>query len=182
MNRLKCRFFYGNVLSLWSIISDAFPGELPRPITLDGIQTFLHGRRISMSDTVVKCERKNPTALDEDLIPLILHHDIIPQLKASQVSHILFISGFGKNNAFKLFYEDILGQKITASIKREREIALDPGFLGRPVKSKVLYSPSSSSNRSMPRTRLYQRNKHLYKDAEKPIIAFKVDHYRTNLS
>jgi G:T/U-mismatch repair DNA glycosylase len=175
------KYYYGNMLSLWKILSDGFPGELSDPNRLDDILAFLRNRKISVSDTIVKCKRIKPTALDEHLTDITLHHDIVRQIKVSQINHILFTSGFGKNNAFRLFYDGILKEKITPDIKRAREVLLDPSFFGRPVKLTVLYSPSSSSNRSIPRTRLFKENKHLYENVEKPIWAFKVDHYRTNL-
>lgn len=66
-------FFYGNVMSIWTILSEAFPADLGRPLTLDGILKFLKEKKISVSDTIVKCERRKPTALDEDLIPIELN-------------------------------------------------------------------------------------------------------------
>ena len=104
-------FFYGNVTSLWTILSEAFPDDLSQPLTLDGILNFLKAKKISVSDTIRKCNRKNPTALDNDLIPIDLNEQIIVDIKKSNISEILFTSGFGKNNAFKLFYVDILKHK-----------------------------------------------------------------------
>lgn len=97
-------FFYGSVTSLWKILGQAFPNELVEPFHLQGILGFLEKRKISISDTIVKCERKNPTALDKDLIPIELNKGIIEDIKNSQIAEILFTSGFGKNNAFKIFY------------------------------------------------------------------------------
>src|SRR5690606_13755434 len=102
-------FLYGNALSIWPILSDAFPDELPQPLTLDKILIFLNWRSISVSDTIRICDRTSPTALDEDLIPVELNKRIRDDTKNSEIVEILFTSGFGKNNAFKLFYEDILG-------------------------------------------------------------------------
>jgi hypothetical protein len=171
-------FFYGNVLSIWTILSDAFPDELSQPITLEKILVFLKNRKISISDTIKTCRRINPTALDDDLIPLELNHRIKEDIENSNISEILFTSGFGKNNAFKLFYENILGLKITAEIKEKREVTLPKEVFGRPVKLIVLYSPSGASNIGISKSRLYLQNKDKYKGSKKPVYAFKVDYYR----
>jgi hypothetical protein len=47
---------------------------------------------------------------------------MIPNIIIIKISEILFTSGFGKNNAFKLFYVDILGQKFTPEIKSNRQV------------------------------------------------------------
>ena len=33
-------FFYGNVTSIWMLLSEAFPHDLGRPLTLEGILRF----------------------------------------------------------------------------------------------------------------------------------------------
>lgn len=171
-------FFYGNVLSIWTILSDAFPDDLKKPITLNGIIEFLQLKRISISDTIRKCERKSPTSLDKDLIPLELNVKIIDDIKDSKVSEILFTSGFGKNNAFRLFYVDILGQKITKYIREQREVILNKENFGRPIKLTVLYSPSGSSNVGLSKSKLYLANEYKYKELKRPVYNFKVDYYK----
>lgn len=173
-------FFYGNVTSIWSLLSEAFPKDLQRPLTLEGILKFLKRKKISVSDTIKVCDRKNPTALDKDLIPIELNNHIKDDIKNSQISEILFTSGFGKNNAFKLFYVDILGKRITPEIKRNRQITLDKELFGRPIKLIVLYSPSGSSNVPLSRSKIYLDNKHKYEQSSRPVHDFKVDYYRFN--
>lgn len=173
-------FFYGNVTSIWTLLSNAFPDDLKQPLTLEGILKFLNGKRISVSDTIRKCDRKKTTALDKDLIPIELNTKIKDDIRKSKISEILFTSGFGKNNAFKLFYVDILGQKITPEIKRSRQVVLDKEFFGRPIKLTVLYSPSSSSNVSLSTSKIYLDNKHKYAKSSRPVYDFKVDYYREN--
>lgn len=80
-NNFIIPFFYGNVTSLWIILSEAFPNELSQPLTLDGILNFLNVKKISVSDTIRKCSRKSPTALDNDLIPIDLNEQIIADIK-----------------------------------------------------------------------------------------------------
>ena len=124
-NNFTIPFFYGNVTSLWNILSEAFPDKLKKPLSLEGIINFLSIKKISVSDTIKKCDRQNPTSLDKDLIPIDLNERIINDIKKSKIKEILFTSGFGKNNAFRLFYTDILGLKITQEIKKNREIVVD---------------------------------------------------------
>jgi hypothetical protein len=171
-------FFYGNVTSIWTLLSEAFPNDLQRPLTLEGIVKFLKNKKISVSDTIRKCDRKNPTALDKDLIPLELNKQIKDDIRKSKISEILFTSGFGKNNAFKLFYVDILGQIITPEIKSNRQVTLDKELFGRPIKLTVLYSPSGSSNVPLSTSKIFLENKHKYSKSSRPVYDFKVDYYR----
>ena len=173
-------FFYGNVTSLWTILSEAFPNDLSQPLTLEGILNFLKAKKISVSDTIRKCYRKNPTALDKDLIPIELNEQIIADIKKSNISEILFTSGFGKNNAFKLFYVDILKQKITADIKERRGLILDKKHFGRPVKLTVLYSPAGTANVGLSKSKLYLDTKHKYATSHRPVHDFKVKYYLDN--
>lgn len=171
-------FFYGNVISLWTILSEAFPDELQQPLTLDGILRFIKRKKISLSDTIKKCDRINPTALDKDLIPIDLNHQIKKDIKNSKIIEILFTSGFGKNNAFKLFYVDLLGLKITPEIKTKREVILDKSIFGREIKLIVLYSPSGSSNIGISKSKIYLLNKHKYAKSKRPVYDFKINYYR----
>jgi hypothetical protein len=171
-------FFYGNTTSIWTLLREAFPNDLPQPLTLEGILTFLKSKKISISDTIRVCKRKNPTALDIDLIPIELNKQIREDIRQSKISEILFTSGFGKNNAFKLFYVDILGQKITSEIRNNRQVTLENKLFGRPVKLTVLYSPSGSSNVPLSKSKIYLENKHKYSKSSRPVYDFKVDYYR----
>jgi hypothetical protein len=175
-------FFYGNVLSIWTILSDAFPNELTQPLTLDKILVFLKTRNISVSDTISICDRTNPTALDEDLIPVELNRRIKDDIKNSEIVEILFTSGFSKNNAFKLFYEDILGLTLSKSIKENREIILDKKIFGRPIKLIVLYSPSGASNVGISKSKLFLATKERYIKSKRPVYDFKVGYYREMFS
>jgi len=171
-------FFYGNVTSIWTILSEAYPEDLKTPLTLNGILDFLKIKKISVSDTIRKCERKNPTALDKDLIPLELNRQIKDDIKNSKISEILFTSGFGKNNAFRLFYVDILGLKITKDIREKREVILDNEIFGRTIKLTVLYSPSGTSNVGLSKSKEYLDKKKKYEKSPRPVYDFKVDYYR----
>ena len=174
----KIPYFYGNKLSLWNILNEAFDFELGKEITLEAVLKFLQNRKISVSDTVLECTRKNMTALDKDLKVEILNLDLINQIKDSEINEIFFTSGFGKNNAFKLFYVDILGQKITKKIKEEKGIVLDRTYFGRPVKLTVLMSPSGSANGSISKSKAYLAVKEKYLSFQKPVKQFRIDFYK----
>lgn len=173
-------FFYGNANSIWKILNESFPNEISatREISLDGILKFLRKYKISVSDTVLECERIFNTALDKDLIPTKLNHNLINQIRNSKIKEILFTSGFGKNNAFKLFYEDILKLKITQEIKVNRGTEISNGIFGRQVKLTILYSPSGTANTGLVNSKDYIANKYKYKDSQRPVHDFKVDYYR----
>lgn len=174
-------FFYGNRMSFWEIIREAFPGELDAPITLKNVLHFLEKYQISISDTIRQCSRITKSALDKDLEPILLNHELVDQIRNSEIREILFTSGFGKNNAFRLFYADILRQKVTGQIKVERETILPASFFGRPVKLTILYSPAGTANIGLSKSALYNSNKHKYSNALHPVKAFKIDYYREKL-
>ncbi|MGG7033663.1 MAG: hypothetical protein ACI7YS_00530 [Flavobacterium sp.] len=171
-------FFYGSVSSLWNIFSDAFPQELQKPITLEAVLQFLKNKKISLCDTIRICERKKPTPFDSDLIPIELNRGMIDQIRNSEITEIFFTSGFGKNGAFKLFYQDILGLKITRDMRKQRESILDETIFGRQVKLTSLLSPSGASNIGLSKTKQYLENKAKYANSPRPVYDFKVDYYR----
>lgn len=174
-------FFYGNKLSIWKILNEAFPNELGQPISLKGITGFLQKNKIAVSDTIRECTRKNPTSFDSDLIPTKLNYEIIDQIKNSRITEIFFTSGFQKNSAFKLFYVDILKQRLTREIRADREVILDGSFFGRTVKLTILYSPSGAANVGLSLSKIYLDNKNKY-DPKRPVQDFKVDYYRNKFS
>lgn len=178
----KVPFFYGNVVSLWNLLHQAFPTELNLPINVKNIMEFLDGRNIAISDTIKIAERKNPTALDKDLIPIQLNLQLLDDIRNSDISEILFTSGFGKNNAFRLFYVNMLGLRITNEIKSNREIILPEDIFGRPIRLTILYSPSGTSNVGISKSKLYLENKYKYADLKTPVQAFKIDYYREKFS
>jgi G:T/U-mismatch repair DNA glycosylase len=172
-------FFYGNRLSIWRILDEAFPGEMGQPLSVEGIHAFLVKRKISVSDTILECLRKNRSALDKDLIPTRLNHELIGQIRHSNINQVFFTSGFGTNNAFRLFYEKIMGLKISPEIRKNREVWLDKSYFGRPVQLTILYSPSGAANIAMATSALYLPHKKKYEaGGPRPVHRFKVDYYR----
>jgi len=131
-----------------------------------------------MSDTVKECYRQSSTWADNDLMPIRLNKELLDQIRNSAIQEVLFMSGFGKNNAFKLFYVDMLGRHITPTIRKEREVLLEPAVFGRPVKLTILYSPSGAANVALAQSAIYRNNKEKYVVSQTPVYDFKVDYYR----
>ncbi len=191
-------FFYGNKMSLWKMLNLATNGELNDPnfeprgnnrvfrerdgfehrITLDSILRFLRAKRISMSDAVRECRRPGSVWADAELIPTRLNVELVDQIRDSQIAEVLFMSGFGKTNAFKLFYVDILRQKITPEIRARREVVCPPEIFGRPVKFSILYSPSGAANVAIAQSPEYRAVKERYALSTTPVRDFKIDYYR----
>jgi hypothetical protein len=157
-NEFKIPFFYGSKLSLWELLQRASGGEIGQPITLSGILQFLRRHKISVSDTVRECRRKSTSWADNDLIPTRLNTELLQQIRNSKIREVLFMSGFGKTNAFKLFYVDMLGRKITPEIRLCREVQLEADVLGHSVKLSILYSPSGAANIALAQSAMYRQN------------------------
>ena len=174
-------FFYGNKNSIWNLLHDAFPNELSLPLSVENICSFLDNRRIAISDTIIQCRRINPTALDSDLVVEQLNPNLISQIRNSEINHIFCTSGFGKNNAFKLFYQNMLGLKITPEIRKAREVILPSSVFGREILVTVLYSPSGSSNISLSKNAAFIKDRDKY-TSTRPVYDFKVDYYRRQFS
>ncbi|MDR1962168.1 MAG: hypothetical protein LBQ50_00100 [Planctomycetaceae bacterium] len=174
----KIPFFYGSKLSLWELLQRASGGEIGQPITLQGVLRFLRRHKIAVSDTVRECRRTSTAWADSDLIPTRLNTELLHQIRNSKIREVLFMSGFGKTNAFKLFYVDMLGRKITSDIRHQREVQLEPDVFGRSVKLSVLYSPSGAANIALAQSAIYRQNQSKYAHSATPLYDFKVDYYR----
>lgn len=192
------QFFYGNKLSLWKVLNRATNGELNDPdfvaegnnrifrerngfehrITLKTILDFIRRHKISVSDAVRECRRPGSVWADAELIPTRLNVELVEQIRNSKITQVLFMSGFGKTNAFKLFYSDILGQKITPEIRQNREVVCPPEIFGRPVTLTILYSPSGAANVAIAQSPIYRAARERYADSPTPVYDFKIDYYR----
>lgn len=176
-------FFYGNELSIWKIFHAAFPEELSEPSDVGSVLAFLKKRKLTVSDTIISCERMNPTALDEDLKPILFNKTgLMESIKRSAITEILCTSGFGRNNAFGIFYRDILGLPLTKVIRTTREADLPISIFGRPVKVKALYSPARTAMMGIGRSRSYKAVKEQYAHLSKPVEAFRIDLYKQAVS
>lgn len=178
VSSFKLPFFYGNKLSLWNILNEAFPSELQAPLTVAGIVEFLKKRKTAISDTILTCQRKNNSALDSDLIPETLNVALLDEIRNSAITEIYFTSGFGKNNAFKLFYEDILKMKITKEIKVNKSVIIPAQIFGREIHCRILISPSGAANISLSISPEYRLAMHKYAGSKRPVQDYKIDYYR----
>lgn len=181
-SEFKLDFFYGNKLTLWTILNSAFDNQLGNPISVESILLFLNNNKIAISDVIYECKRLNETALDKDLFDINYNPNLFNQIKSSNINEILFTSGFQKNNAFKLFYEGILNKKITKEIKVNRGVTLENSIFGRQIKLTVLYSPSGSANIGISKSKEYLMNKKDYQKHQNPIKHFKIQYYKKQFS
>lgn len=148
-------FFFGNDNNLWKNLNEAFPDELNEPLGQADIIRFLERRKIAISDIIVQCIRDH-SSQDKDLVPTVLNTDLIPQIRESEITEILFTGGFSTNSPFRIFYETLLGQKLTYSVRTNRGIILNKSFFGREVKLSVLYSASGNANVGIARSKQFQ--------------------------
>ena len=73
---------------------------------------------------------------------------------------------------------NILQQKITPEIRKNKEVILNKNIFGRAVKLTILLSPSGSANIAWATSAIYKQKAHLYKNSKRPVHDFKVDYYR----
>jgi len=169
--------FFGNDNSLWKNLNEAFPDELNEPIDQADIIQFLEKRKIAISDTVVQCVRLSASAQDKDMVPTVLNVELLPQIRNSNITEILFTGGFGINSPFRIFYETLLGQKFTYSVRTNRGITLEKSFFGREVKLSVLYSASGNANVGIARSKQFQAVRDTLGDSL-PIRQFRIKYYQ----
>ncbi|PUZ28643.1 hypothetical protein DCC81_03935 [Chitinophaga parva] len=176
-------FFYGSQCSTWTILAEAFPDRFPNPITREAVLDFLTTHRITMSDTIRSCDRISNTALDTHLIPRAFNLQLVDQLRNSQIEHVFFTSGAGKNGALRTFYTGILRYKylpITVSLSKTGLLPTD--IFGRDIAYTVLYSPATTADRGIMKTKAFKEVRHLYQHYDSPVHAYKVALYRQAFS
>lgn len=178
VSSFKLPFFYGNRNSIWNIFRDVFPGELPREYSVEDIKNLLSNRNIAISDTILQCERVSDSALDKDLRPTRLNMGLIEEVRESTITKIYCTSGFGKNNAFRLFYEGILGMKLNKEIKQNKLATLPVELFGREVVISLLPSPSGAANISLSRSIGYKESPYFGSSSAKPVHDYRVNLFR----
>lgn len=168
-------FFYGNRNSIWNILALAFPN-------LDfsskkSIISTLTKYKIWISDLVSSCERQNEKVTQDKLLENIELNraQIIDGIIKSKISKIYFTSGFGKNNAAKLFCEMF---SIRPDYNEAREFEIPESVFGRKMIGVVLFSPSGQANIGISQNKIYIEHKNQYQGRSKPINQFKIDFYR----
>ena len=180
VNDFVIDFFYGNVGSFWSILSEAFPNRNFN--NRDEIINTLKSYNVSITDMISKCSRENEhVTQDSKLFDLTLNIDSIKNgIIKSKIDTIFFTSRFGKNNAAKLFTKSF---DIRYDFNLETsEFYIPESFFGRKIRCVVLFSPSNNANVGISKSKSYIKNKSKYEDFKHPIKQFKIDFYREKFS
>lgn len=166
-------FFYGNKNSLWNIIGKACNVSLKER---DEIVTFLENKHIAVSDMIRSCERKNSCITqDKDLSEIKIHTGMIAEIKNSNINTILFTSGFGQNNAAKLFSENYY-HNLEKDFAKKRTCVIK--VFGKDITCILLPSPSGQANIGLSKSEDYLKDKEKYIQNKTPIQAFKIDLYQ----
>lgn len=178
VSSFKLPFFYGNRNSIWNIFRDVFPKDLPDNYSVEDIKELLSKKNIGISDTILQCERMSNSALDKDLNPIQLNINLIEEIKSSAITTIYCTSGFGKNNAFRLFYEGILGLKLSKDIKQNKSIILPADLFGREIIVSLLPSPSGAANIALSKSIGYKASSFFNNQSARPVYDYKVSLYK----
>lgn len=167
-------FFYGNKSSLWNILSQAFPTLEFNSI--EKIQKTLSHSNIWISDMIRSCEREDEKVTQDKLLKNIeLNADQIRAgIENSKIDTIFFTSGFGKNNAAKLFI-DAFGIKIKN--KKERIFEIEEHIFKRKIKGVILFSPSGQANIGISKNKVFLEQKDKY-TSNTPVNEFKIAVYQ----
>lgn len=168
-------FFYGNKSSLWNILGQAFPALEFNSI--EKIQTTLSNSNIWISDMIRSCERENEKITQDRLLKDIAvnKNQIESGIKNSKIDTIFFTSGFGKNNAAKLFCDTF---KIQVQNKKDRVFDIDERIFDRKIKGIILFSPSGQANVGIKKNKIFMENEFKYKNHKTPVNQFRIDSYR----
>jgi hypothetical protein len=167
-------FFYGNKNSLWSILNLAFPNLDFK--TVDGIQKTLSQSNIWISDMIRSCEREDEKVTQDKLLQKIeLNTEQIRDgIINSKIDTIFFTSGFGKNNAVKLFCDAFSIQILNKNV---REFYIEEHIFGRKIRGVILFSPSGQANIGISKNSLYLGQRERY-TSKTPVNEFKVATYK----
>lgn len=138
-------FFYGNSCSLWNILGEAFKKDFSN---LRSILATLGKYNICVTDMIKECKRKRSSdSADRSLYDLKLNTKMIKNaLIKSDIHTIYFTSGFGKNNACRLFLDEFKIKYTATWNNMNREFIIEDNQFKRPIKAVVLYSPSNAAN------------------------------------
>jgi len=171
-------FFYGNMNSLWTILSESFPKM--DFSSKENIIKRLDETETSISDIIKKCDRLDVfTTKDKDLYNLCFNTDQLRNgIMNSSISTIFLTSRFGKNNAAKLFVDNFNINYKESWNEVSSSFLIPSEIFGREITAIVLFSPSGNSNVGISRSRAYVSKQSLYKGKDAPVKAFRIDFYR----
>jgi hypothetical protein len=171
-------FYYGNVGSLWNILSEAFPDHNFQ--TVESILKTLDQHDVWITDLVSQCDRDNEKVTqDKYLRNLKFNKEAIQiALKYGSVDKIFFTSAFGKNNAAKLFTDLFQVDYKATYNEATREFLIPAKHFGRRITGVVLFSPSGQANIGISKSSGYLKEINFYKQFKHPVKQFKIDFYR----
>ena len=177
-NDFQIPFFYGNVGSIWGILSKAFPQH--DFTSLQSIITTLKEYETSITDIIKTCDREHANITRDDLLyNIVLNKEQIEDgLSESQIDTIYFTSRFSTNSAAKLFVETFRIDYKASFNESTSEFTIPKSRFGREIRCVVLYSPSGAANVGISQTRPYLNSIDYYRQFEKPVARFKVDFYK----
>lgn len=123
------------------------------------------------------CERENEKITQDRLLKDIAvnKNQIESGIKNSKIDTIFFTSGFGKNNAAKLFCDTF---KIQVQNKKDRVFDIDERIFDRKIKGIILFSPSGQANVGIKKNKIFMENEFKYKNHKTPVNQFRIDSYR----
>jgi G:T/U-mismatch repair DNA glycosylase len=176
INNFQIDFFYGNRNSIWKILDEAFPNKdfSSRESIIDNLQAS----NIWISDMISSCERENDSITQDKLLRRIRLNtkQIEDGLMNSKIKEIFFTSGFGKNNAAKLFCEAF---EIKPFIDENRAFIIPKSNFNREIQCKILFSPSGQANIGISKNKKYLSLKDKYQNYTNPVKQFKIDSYKS---
>ena len=167
-------FFYGSRCSIWTILAEAFPGKLQDPTLLIAVRQFLARYNITMSYTIRSCQRLTNTALDAHLMPPVYNTSLVEQIKNSSIEQVFFTSGASKNCALRTFYTGVLKYKYLPTIVAKSKMGhLPVDIFGRKIGYTVLYSPATTADRGIKKSKRYKDALLLYRTTTGPPMPIK---------
>ena len=174
----EVNFFYGNKNTLWSILSEAFPS---RDFSSEKkILETLNNSLTSVTDLIRKCDRENEKITkDKELYNLCLNTNAIREgIKNSSITTIFLTSGFGKNNAAKLFVDNFKIRYKDNFNDTQKSFIIPKEVFGREINAIILLSPSGDAYRGIAGSPGYKEKKHLYENEKTPVKQFRIDFYK----
>ena len=174
----EVNFFYGNKNTLWSILSEAFPS---RDFSSEKkIIETLNNSLTSVTDLIRKCDRENENVTkDKDLYNLCMNTNAIREgIEKSSITTIFFTSGFGKNNAAKLFVEIFKIRYKDTWSDTKKSFIIPKDVFGREINAIILLSPSGDALRGIAGSPSYKKKRHLYANEKTPVKQFRIDFYK----
>ncbi|OHX64319.1 agmatine deiminase family protein [Flammeovirga pacifica] len=171
----KINFFYGNKVTIWGILAEAFPDQKFDSRT--SIEKTLRKNNVWISDIILSCERAHDSVTQDALLEnLELNSEMIEEgIRNSLITEIFFTSGFNKNGAAKLFCDVF---SIKSELDSKREFKIDAKYFGREIVGKVLFSPSGQANIGISNNKEFIKQRDKYVNSTRAVQEFKVDTYR----